>query len=216
MAVFDWLRPGGQAPRVAVIVGIAVGLSGIALLVAPGQGMSGSTPVAGTLALIGADVAWAGGVIYTRQRLRDSAALPLAATQLFAGGAALAVCSGASGEWTPMAASAMTAKTVLTVVYLAIFGSVIAYSAYAYILRVSTPVAASTTAFVNPAIAVVLGWVVLGEALSARQMAGAGVILVAVVFLTASLPALRRAAKRIRLEGAVLWLSRRTDATPEG
>jgi drug/metabolite transporter (DMT)-like permease len=192
VACFEWLRPGGRAPRALVVLGITIGLVGVGILVAS-SGLSVSTSSRlGILALVGADVAWASGTIYTKARLSGRGGFGTAAVQVVSGGVCLLLASLASGEIGSLSSFAIPGRSVVALAYLVVFGSVIAYSAYVYMLEVATPIAVSTTAYVNPALAVVLGWVVLGEVLTLRQAVGAAAILTGVVLMTVPFSAIAR------------------------
>jgi drug/metabolite transporter (DMT)-like permease len=190
MAFFDWLRPGGRAPRAIVVAGIATGLVGVSFLVTSSGAGAGAISSLGILALLGADVAWAGATIYMKVRLSGRGGLATAAVQVISGGVCLLAVSLANGESVSLAA--VPARSYVALAYLAVFGSVIAYSAYVHMLEVASPVAVSTTAYVNPVLAVVLGWIVLGEELTARQGMGAAAIVVGVVLMTVPFRALAR------------------------
>jgi drug/metabolite transporter (DMT)-like permease len=197
MALFDWLRPGGRAPRPLVVVGIATGLVGVGILAtSSGAAMGGSSHV-GIVALVVAAVAWAAGAVYTKVRLGARGGFGNVAVQVMSGGVCLLLASSASGELESLSLAAVPGQSFVALAYLVVFGSVIAYSAYVYLLETVTPVAVSTTAYVNPALAVVLGWVALGEVLTVRQVVGASAILVGVALMTVPFPAVaRRLARR--------------------
>jgi drug/metabolite transporter (DMT)-like permease len=184
MACFDWLRPGGRAPRAIVAVGISIGLVGVGVLVASRGAANGTISGLGIVALVGADIAWAGGTIYTKIRLGGRGGFGTVAVQVLSGGVCLLLASLATGEIAAASLAAVPGRSLVALAYLVVFGSVIAYSAYVYLIEVATPVAVSTTAYVNPALAVVLGWVALGEVLTLGQAIGAAIILAGVVLMT--------------------------------
>lgn len=181
MVILDWLSPGGRAPRRMVWAGIAVGLAGVAILF--GAPDDGEMYTAGWVVLVGASISWAVGSIYSR-----SAALPapLLATgmQMLAGGALLLVAGVVTGELRGLDPTAFSTRSVLSLLYLIVFGALIGYSAYVWLLRVTTPAVASTYAYVNPVVAVFLGWMLAGEALTPRIMVASGVIVGAVALIT--------------------------------
>ena len=108
-----------------------------------------------------------------------------AAQQMIAGGLVQLALSFIRGETRPVSFSA---AGLAAFGYLTIVGSLVTFSAYGWLLKVSTPARLSTTAFVNPVVAVILGWAILDETLSSRALAGAALIIVAVVVMTAKLP----------------------------
>jgi drug/metabolite transporter (DMT)-like permease len=183
VAVLDWLRPGGQRPRLPVLVGVAVGLGGMALLVIPERGAV-SVSMGGVVAVLVAGLGWALGSLYARYAVRHRHPVMAAAQQMIAGGLvqlAIAVVRGDIGRFHP---AAIGWKGLAAFGYLTLLGSVVGFSAFGYLVVASTPARLSTTAYVNPVIAVVLGWLVLGETLGARALAGAALIVASVVVMT--------------------------------
>jgi drug/metabolite transporter (DMT)-like permease len=134
--------------------------------------------------LLGA-AAWAAGSLYTIRGARLPRS-PLLATamQMLAGGAALLVLGGGSGEWAGLPDAAFSLRSVLSLLYLVVFGSLVGFTAYVYLLRNTTPARASTYAFVNPVIAVLLGWFFAGEPVTPRVLVGALAIVSAVALIT--------------------------------
>ena len=192
MVLLEWLR-GGEKPTGQVVAGLALGVIGLVLLVGPEGFMGGGRidPL-GTIVLIIGGFGWAAGSIYTRGRNLPAPRMSTAA-QMLAGGAGLLVMGTIFGEWGRLDLSGVTASSALALLYLVIFGSIIAYSAYVWLLQVSTPAKVSTYAYVNPIVAVLLGWLFAGEALTMRMGAAAVVIVAGVALITIKRPA-RRAA----------------------
>lgn len=186
MVLLDWLRPGGRPPRLLVWVGILVGFGGVALLL--GRPEPGPNYLAGALVLVLASVAWAIGSLYTRASALPA---PLLATamQMLAGGALLLLAGVLTGEVSRVDPATFSARSLLALGYLIVFGSLIGYSAYVWLLRVTTPSLASTYAFVNPVIAVILGWLLAGEAMNARVAVATAVIAGSVALITLGSPA---------------------------
>jgi drug/metabolite transporter (DMT)-like permease len=197
VALLDWLRPGGVAPQRRVLIGIGVGALGMALLVLREQpsgpgGAGGSGDLAATLALLLSGLCWAAGSLYSRYGTMHANPLMAAAQQMIVGGATQLLLSVVRGEPGRLSADALSGESLLAFAYLTIFGSLVAFSAFGWLVKASTPARLSTTAYVNPVVAVILGWAILGETLSARAVAGALLILCAVVVMTVTVP-LRRA-----------------------
>jgi drug/metabolite transporter (DMT)-like permease len=170
-------------PRVSVLAGLVLGVVGLAILVFPagGHAPDHADPL-GLLMLLGATFSWAVGSLYAhRARLPASTFLGIA-MEMIAGGLLCWVVGLAIGEGTGLHPSAFTGKSLAAVVYLVFFGSLLGFSAYVWLLKVTTPARASTYAFVNPVIAVLLGWAFAGEALTWR-IALAGATIVAAVGL---------------------------------
>jgi drug/metabolite transporter (DMT)-like permease len=183
MVLLDWLGPGGRAPRPLVWAGIAVGLLGVGLLF--GAPENGEMYTAGWVVLVLASISWAIGSLYSRTALLPA---PLLATgmQMLTGGALLLVAGVVTGELSGLDPAAFSTRSILALVYLIVFGALIGYSAYVWLLRVTTPAVASTYAYVNPVVAVFLGWSLAGEALTARIMVASAVIVGAVALITRS------------------------------
>jgi drug/metabolite transporter (DMT)-like permease len=193
MAVLDWLRPGGVAPQRRVWIGIAVGAAGMALLVMNrGSGGGMDTSAAAVAAVLMASLCWAAGSLYSRYGGMNAHPLMAAAQQMIAGGAAQLVLSAVQGEPARLSAASLSATSLLAFAYLTIFGSLVAFSAFGWLVKVSTPARLSTTAYVNPVVAVILGWALLGERLSPQALAGAGLIVCAVAVMTLRVPARRQ------------------------
>lgn len=184
MALLGWLWQGTARPTGRMIAGVALGFVGAGLLVAPGQFAGGSqVDPLGAVALVFATVGWATGALYSRRANLPKSALLGAAMQMICGGALLLLVSGLVGEWPGFAWGNVSGRSWGAVVYLVLFGSLVGYSAYMWLLQVSTPARVSTTAYVNPVIAVLVGWFVAGESITGRIVLAAGIIVVAVVLI---------------------------------
>ena len=203
MVLIDWLRPGGVRPATRVIIGLILGFAGLALLVGP-KHLGGSERVdpLGVGILVFASLAWASGSVYSKHAggLSGSPLLG-AAMQSLSGGVALWIAGFLSGEVASLHWAAITLRSWLAVAYLIAFGSMVGYTAYIYILKKSTATRVATYALVNPVIALFLGWIFIGEAITFRTIIAAAVILTAVLLvITAPHPAPARA--KTRLEAA--------------
>ena len=196
MVLIDWLRPGGVRPDRLVFMGLAAGTLGIVLLVDPGSAVASGVPVRETLMLVAGALSWAAGSIWSRQaRLPGSAAM-LVALQMLIAGVIFTGLSLAAGEASRIQVGAITLESWLGLGYLVVFGSIVGFTAYVWLVRQVSPAAVSTYAYVNPVVAIALGTVLGGEALSPRILLAAAVLLGAVVLITAG-PALRRNFSRI-------------------
>lgn len=182
--VIEWLWPGGRRPAAGVVAGLLVGLGGVALLVVGNNGGAGQVDPVGAAALLAASISWSfAGVLSPKLRLPGSASLS-SGMQMLTGGASLLLVGVLTGETAAVAPEAVSGRSLLAVGYLIVFGSLVGFSAFAWLLRVSTPSRVATYAYVNPAVAVFLGWAFAGEQLTARSMAAAAVIIAAVVLIT--------------------------------
>jgi drug/metabolite transporter (DMT)-like permease len=185
-ALFDWARPGGTRPAAMTWLGIAVGFSGVVLLVTGRHGglAGGDVGLGGLAALMVACASWAAGSVFNRYNAKPDSPLLGAAMQMLCGGAALVAVAALHGELTPTAWAGISRRSVAAFCYLIVFGSWIGFSAYVYLLKVSTPAKVSTYAYVNPVIAVGLGALVLDEPVTARVLWASLVIVAGVVLIT--------------------------------
>ena len=184
-ALFDWIRPGGTRPTVQTALGIMVGFAGVMLLVGSRSALrAGAADFAGMVALVCASVAWALGSLYTKYASKPESPLMTAAQQMLAGGANLLGAGLLMGEASTFAWSRVSARSLTAFAYLTFVGSLVGFSAYAWLLKATTPARASTYAYVNPVIAVFLGWAIGGETLTGRMLVAAGIIVLGVVIIT--------------------------------
>ena len=184
MVLVDWLRPGGARPAPRVIAGFILGFLGMAVLVGPTHlGNSGRIDPIGSFALIAASLAWAIGSIYSRHHPLPRTPLLAAGMQTLCGGVQLCVFAFAAGETRNFHFADVTLRSWLALLYLAAFGSGLGFSAYVYILKHSTASRVATYAFVNPVIALFLGWFLASEPLTLRTALASGVILTAVILV---------------------------------
>jgi drug/metabolite transporter (DMT)-like permease len=185
MVILDALRPGGRRPSGRVILGVGLGLAGVALLVGRGQfAGGGAVDPLGALALVLASLAWAIGSLYSKTAKLPTSPLLATGMEMLSGGALLLVAGTLTGEWATIDLAHVTLRSWLALGYLVTFGSLIGFTAYIYVLARTTPAMATTYAFVNPVVAVFLGWAFAGEPVSARTLIAAAVIVAAVVVIT--------------------------------
>ena len=187
-ALLDWLRPGGKRPAFHTIAGMAVGFSGVALLVSGrnSSGISASQNPYGVAALVVACLSWAAGSLWSRYNAKPESPWMNASVQMICGGAALLALSMGRGEPARLHLGQVTPASWLAWAYLVVFGSLIAFSAYVWLLKATTPARVATYAYVNPVIAVLLGNLILAEPLGQRECWAAAVILAGVVITTKS------------------------------
>lgn len=184
MVLLDWLRPRGVRPTLRVAAGLVLGLAGLVWLVGPDAVMGGGrVDFLGAAALVLASLTWAVGSIYSRHVAMPSPFLSSGMQMLVASGSLL-LLGVALGEPWAFDAAAVTLRSVFGWVYLIVFGSIIGFSAYIWLLRASTPARVSTYAYVNPVVAVFLGWLLAAEPLTARTLVAAAVIVSGVALIT--------------------------------
>jgi len=175
------LTPGAMA-------GLAVGFAGIGILVwtsKNGDSASALDPV-GIAALLLAAVCWAGGSMYSRRARLPASPLLSTAMQMIVGGALLTVLSLALGDFGSLDLSRLTLRPIAGLIYLVVFGSIVGFSSYIWLLKNAEPALVSTYAFVNPVVAVFLGWLVAGEQIGSGALIAAAVIVSAVAIITLS------------------------------
>ncbi|HTS16583.1 MAG TPA: EamA family transporter [Verrucomicrobiae bacterium] len=186
MVVLEWLLHSGPRPTVGMVSGLIVGFAGLGFLVAPGR-LTSSSPsdLSGIAVLLLAAFSWANGSLYLRRAPLPSSQILSAAMEMIAGGALLLLVGGIKGEWTQLDLTRVTARSWIAWGYLFTFGSLISFTAYVWLLKVSTPARVSTYAYVNPVIAVFLGWAFIGEQITTHTLlAAAGIILAVVIIVT--------------------------------
>ncbi|MEO7072377.1 MAG: drug/metabolite exporter YedA [Rhodanobacter sp.] len=176
----------GEWPNVRETIGLVIGFSGVVVLNL-GSSLSGSR--LGALALLVAAASWALGSAWSRRREMPPGPMNTAA-QMLCGSAVLLVFSLLGGEHLP---AHPTLRSTLAIVYLAVFGSIIAFSAYLYVLKRARPSLATSYAYVNPPVAVLLGVLLAGEHIGPIDLLGMAVIVAGVVVITLTKP--KRAAR---------------------
>lgn len=186
--VLGWLGKGGARPRGGSIIGVLMGLAGLAVLVLPSLRATdaGAIDRVGLLAMLFAALSWAAGSLYSRTAKLPPEPLLGTAMEMLVGGGLILVVSLVSGDWGRFALAAVSTRSLLALAYLVAFGSIVGFSAYTWLLKHAEPMLVSTYAFVNPIVAVALGWVVLGERLTANSLIAAVIIVAAVVLITLS------------------------------
>jgi len=184
IAVFGRIFLGERLPRLA-IVGIVVGFVGVAILIGPSAfGGAGALDVLGLGAILLSPIAWSSGSLFASQRA-SLPRRPLVATgvQMLCGGLVLAVMSGLSGEFGRFDLAGVSRDSLLALVYLTVVGSLLAFTTYGWLIRVAPLPLVATYAYVNPVVAVILGALVLGEAIDPRTVVAGGVIVFAVALI---------------------------------
>ncbi len=190
MALIDALRPHGQKPSVRTVLGIIIGFCGITLLINPTQvaGVESVDPL-GAIVLLGAAFSWSAGSLYSRKAVLPASPLLGTAMEMLVGGAALLVFGVLVGDLRMLNVAAIAPAAWLGLGYLIVFGSWIGFTAYTWLLRVAPTPLVSTYAYVNPVVAVVLGFLIADEPLTARSLLATVIIVGAVVLTTRRSPA---------------------------
>jgi drug/metabolite transporter (DMT)-like permease len=192
MVLLEWLRPGGKRPSAAVFAGVGLGLVGLTLLVGPGVLRGGArADTVGALVLVLASLSWAAGSLYTKFAPKTASGTKSTGTQMLAGGLALLLAAIVAGEPAQLDLAHASTSSLIAFAYLLTFGSLIGFTAYVYLLAHTSAAKASTYAYVNPVVAVFLGWAIGHEAVTSRTMVAAAVILAGVAIITVTRDAAR-------------------------
>jgi drug/metabolite transporter (DMT)-like permease len=186
MVLLEWLWRGGARPRPGVVVGLLLGMAGTLVLVGPRSFGGSRIDPLGAAIVLGGSVAWSVGSIYARTLPRYESAARTSAVQMLWGGAVVTVIAALSGDLARFSVTTASAKSIFALAYLILIGSLIGYSAYMYLLGATTAARASTYAFVNPVVAMVLGTLFAGEPLTARVLVAGAIIVLAVALITVS------------------------------
>ena len=182
----------GERVGRGLLAGVLLGLVGVAILVVPG-GLNGTIDPVGALVLFGATLSWALGTFLSPRLSTPRNALVSTVYQMVTGGIVLVVVALGTGELAHVDPAAISVRSLVAFGYLVVFGSLIAYSAYTWLLQNAPVSLVSTYAFVNPVVAVVLGALILVEPITPTIVLGAAVIVVAVAFIVFRQNVARRA-----------------------
>ncbi len=158
-----------RPPRRAVVAGLVLGLAALGWLVAPGRfGGNGHVDLLGAAALLTAALCWAVGSLTSRAVKLPVSTFLAIAMEMIAGGVVLWAVGLSTGELRRLDLAAVSGRSIASLGYLIVFGSLAGFSAYMWLLNVTTPARVSTYAYVNPIVALLLGWGIGGEALTLR------------------------------------------------
>ncbi len=182
MVILEAARRGGTRPYPLAIGGVLLGIVGVGVLMNPASILSGDALGLGSLAILVATLSWATGSVYSRRAPLAKDPFMMTASEMVAGGAVLLVASGLMGEFANVDPASYSLESWLAFAYLVVFGSLVAFTAYVWLLQVSTPAKVGTYAFVNPVVAVALGSIVANEVITGRVI-GAGALIVAAVVM---------------------------------
>jgi drug/metabolite transporter (DMT)-like permease len=183
MVLLGWLLFKSERPTLRIWLGMAIGFFGATLLVKPGP-VHEVGSIAGTIAVLLAPICWSIGSLESRRNSPVPDVLMSSALQMLTGGSLMLLLGTARGEWAHFAEYEPSTKSILAFLYLTIFGGLVGFTTYAWLLRVASPTAVSTYAYVNPLVAVMLGCAIAGEKLDANALSAAVLILGAVVLIT--------------------------------
>ena len=183
LVLLEWARPGGHRPTLVTSLGLLLGTAGLALLVGKPSD-AGSVDIAGVIVLLLGSLLWAAGSLVARSPRLPRNALRNAGMQMLTGGALLLVAGTIGGEWSRLDLAGVSRASWLGWLYLVTFGSLLGFTSFAWLMRKVAAAKVATYAYVNPVIAVFLGWLVASEPVTPRMLAAAAVIVAAVVMIT--------------------------------
>jgi drug/metabolite transporter (DMT)-like permease len=181
----EWAWPGGTRPTLITMVALLLGFVGVIWLAAPWQSAEGGgLNPAGVVAILGACVFWALGSIYSRHAKHGADPFLAASLQMLGGGATLAILALLHGDFRDLDLGAVSVRAWGAFAYLVTIGSLVGFSTFVWLMKHSTPARVSTYAYVNPVVAVFLGWLIAGEPITSRTLVASAIIIAAVVIIT--------------------------------
>lgn len=186
IVLLSWLWLKNDRPNFKVALGLLVGFIGVYLLIGGNDfsGAGGTNQLLGACLVVIGALCWATGSIYGLRAPTAKSPLLASGMQMLAGGAMLTLIGTLAGEWTTFDLNAVSRNSWLGFAYLTIFGSLIAFTAYSWLMKNAQPAMVATYAYVNPVIAVILGWAIAGESLTGQMLVGAAVIVGSVILIT--------------------------------
>lgn len=182
----NWIGGDKKKPSTLEFVGLFLGFTGILVLAFQGSNTSMNIDVIGIALLLIASFSWSIGSLYSKRSEMPKSSFFNVSFQMLVGGTLLLIFSTLLGEYKLFNPSNITTQSLYAMFYLIVFGSIIAYSAYIWLFKNVNPTLASTNAFVNPVVALILGWSLANEVLSPQAIIASILIIVAVVIITLS------------------------------
>lgn len=171
-------------PDVKTVAGLVLGLAGMLTLIGPENLMGqGKMDVVSLLVIIVSTVSWAFGSLYAARSKKAAAPLMSTAVQMIVGGILQLMVGVLLGEPAELNLAGFSTKSILSFGYLVVFGSLIGFSSYSWLIRVAPPSRVATYAYVNPLVAVLLGWLFGGEAVTMQMLLAGLLILPAVILI---------------------------------
>lgn len=181
----EWAWPGGLRPTLITSAALLLGFGGVTWLAAPWEDSSGGgLNPAGVIALLVACVSWAIGSIYSRHARHGAEPMLASALQMLGGGAAMFVAAWLHGDFPQLDVAQVSPRSWGAFGYLIIAGSLIGFSTFVWLIKHTTPARVATYAYVNPVVAVFLGWLILNEPITSRTIVASIIILAAVAIIT--------------------------------
>jgi drug/metabolite transporter (DMT)-like permease len=185
LVLLDWVRPGGRRPPARALLGVLIGFGGILLLVGV-RDFSGAVDPLGAAVILAGAVLWSAGSLFSRGAALPESPLMTTSMQMLAGGLFLSLLGALTGQWAQFDVVAVSTRSWLAFFYLLIFGGLVAFSSYVWLIRVAPTAIVSTYAYVNPIVAIFLGSLLADEPVTLRTATAAAVILAAVIVTSSS------------------------------
>jgi drug/metabolite transporter (DMT)-like permease len=185
LVIIEWVRPPRRRPSGAVMIGLVFGFIGIIVLVGPSDvGGHGDVSPLGALVLILGSLSWAIGSFWSRDAQLPQSGLLTTGMEMLGGGALLLIVGAMTGELSHFDIYRISRESAVGLVYLVTFGSLLGFTSYIWLLDKVSPARLGTYAYVNPIVAVLLGWAIAGERLSIRTGVAAAIVICAVALIT--------------------------------
>jgi drug/metabolite transporter (DMT)-like permease len=182
MVGLEWAR-GGPRPTRTVVAGLLLGLAGVALLVSGRASVEGRVDPLGATILVLASASWAWGSVTSKTAALPKSPFVATGIEMIAGGLLILLTAALAGQFRGFELTRISPEAAASWVYLVVFGSLVGFTAYIWLLGVTSIAKAGTYAYVNPVVAVLLGWAILDEVVTWRMMLAAGVILMGVALV---------------------------------
>jgi drug/metabolite transporter (DMT)-like permease len=189
IVLLGWLFMNKGRPSMLVSLGLAVGFLGVWLLIS-GQGRAVEAGTGNSRQWIGAGIlmistlGWAAGSLYGTRAPQARSAILASGMQMLTGGTVMLVIGTLAGEWSSVDLAAISLNSWLGLAYLIFIGAIVGYTAYSWLLKNASPTAVTTYAYVNPVVAVFLGWAIAGESMTGQMLLGAAVVVGSVALIT--------------------------------
>jgi len=181
----EWAWPGGARPTVTTATALLLGFAGVVWLAAPWESAAGGRlNLAGVGAILCSCVFWSVGSIYSRHARHGADPFVAAALQMLCGGGALLFAALLHGDLVGLQLAEITVRAWGAFSYLVLLGSLVGFSTFVWLMKHSTPARVATYAYVNPVVAVLLGWLILDEPITTRTLIASAIIVTAVVIIT--------------------------------
>lgn len=187
LVIIEWARPPRRRPSGLVLAGLVLGFIGIIVLIGPGNiSGNGDIPLLGALVLILGSLSWAIGSFWSRDAKLPESGLLTTGMEMLGGGVLLLIAGALSGELGRLDIHNVSKASTIGLLYLITFGSLIGFTSYIWLLDKVSPARLGTYAYVNPIVAVLLGWAIAGESLTIRTGVAAAIVICAVALITSA------------------------------